>query len=141
MGPKLQLLSGLFALAAAGLLGYRVWTVAPPPALAALAPPPPAVYSYAPPPQPVKSGDVHETESPANGFIVVVETTPEQSELFVNDVQSGETPASINYVCKPGDTYRLALKHDGYETLRHEITCKKDVMLIVTAKLQPLRRR
>jgi hypothetical protein len=136
MGPLLQVLSGLAAVAAAGLLTYRVWTQAPPPTKA-----PPAVYSYAPPPQPVKSGDVHETESPANGFILVVEATPEQSELWVNDVVSGETPASVNFVCQPGDKYHLALKHDGYEPLRHEITCKKDVMLIVTAKLQPLRRR
>ena len=129
-GQWLQVSSGLAAVAAAGLLAYRVWTV--PASLKA----PPAVYT--PVTRVVKAGDVRETESAANGFILVVETKPEACELWLNDVLNGETPASVNFDCKPGDVYRLLIKHDGYEPLRHEVTCKKDVMLIVTARLESL---
>jgi hypothetical protein len=132
IGQLLQVSSGVAAVAAAGLLAYRVWT-------APVTKAPPAVYT--PVTQVAKAGDVHETESPANGFILVVETKPDQTELWVNDVLSGGTPASVNYDCKPGDVYRITLKHDGFAPLRHEVTCKKDVMLIVTARLEPLRKR
>jgi hypothetical protein len=133
MGQWLQVASGLAAVAAAGLLAYRVWTVQPPVKT------PPAVYT--PVTEVAAPSVVHETESQANGFILVVETKPEQTELWVNDVLSGETPASLNYDCKPGDTYRLVLKHDGYQPITHQVTCKKDVMLIITARLEALRKR
>jgi hypothetical protein len=139
MGQWLQVLSGLAAVAAAGLLSYRAWT-AP-----SAAKPAPAVYApvtaRAPAAAPATRGNVHVTEAPANGFILVVETVPDGAELWVNDVLNGATPASVNFDCHPGAGFRLVLKHDGFAPIAHEVTCRKDVMLIVNARLDPLRKR
>lgn len=132
IGQTLQVLSGVLMLLAGGLLALRVWT-APPKVKT-----PPAVY--APVTHAVKPGEVNETESPANGFILVVETVPEASELFVNGELSGPTPASLNSDCKPGDKLKLAIKHAGFIAVEHEVTCKKDVMLIVEARLDLARK-
>jgi hypothetical protein len=133
IGQTLQVLSGLVALLAGALLAVRVWTA--PPRVKV----PPAVY--APVTQAVKPGEVHETESPANGFILIVETVPEASELWVNGQLSGPTPASLNFDCQPGDTVQLSITHSGFTAVAHDVKCKKDVMLIVEARLGLLEKK
>ncbi len=139
----LQLLSGLCFVSVAGLIAFRVGSIQPP------APPAPAVYApmtepkpKPPPPRAQKGdiGDVTETERPGTGFIVVVESMPD-AVLSIDGIEDGPTPASHNFDCAPGKTYRLALKHPGYAAAEHTITCKKDVMLVVEARLEPLKRR
>jgi hypothetical protein len=138
MSQWLQLASGLLALAASGLVAFRVWTHVP------VVKPrePPAVYAplVTLPPE-VRPGEVFETESPANGFILVVESTPDGVEVVIDGVSKGQTPASINFECAPPKTMELVLKHPGFAPITRTIACKRDVMLVLKVRPEPLRRR
>ena len=121
--------SALAALAAAGLIAWRVLSPQPVPVA------PPAVYSPVAKAVP-RSGQVVETERPANGFLLMVESTPDGANLFVDGEEKGPTPASLNFDCKEGQQLLLTLVLTGYAGIEHTVTCKKDVMLLLNAKLK-----
>jgi hypothetical protein len=138
MSQWLQVLSGLLAVAASGLVAFRVWT-RPPEVKAA-----PAVYApvaIAEKPAVVKPGDVYETESPANGFILVVESTPDGAEVIVDGESKGETPASLNFDCLPPKTIALTLKKPGFLPIERTVACKKDTMVVLKARPDPVKHR
>ena len=72
---------------------------------------------------------------------MVIESVPDGAEVFVDGVAKGETPASINFDCKPPSTLALTLKKAGYLPIDRTIACKRDVMLVLKARPEPLRRR
>jgi hypothetical protein len=129
-GSLLQVASGVCAVLAAALLAYRVLGL---PAT----PPAPAIYAPEPA-KPPKAGQFTESERPATGFIIVVESVPEGALLSVDGVENGETPASLNLDCKPGSSHALKLTAAGFAPVEHAVACKKDVMLVVSAKLKKL---
>ncbi len=131
MSRLLQTCSGLLALAAAALVAFRVWSAAPPVVA------PPAVY--APTPAVVSPGELFEQVSPASGFILVVEATPDAA-LFIDGKHSGDTPASLNFECKPGQSYAFKLVAEGYRPLERTLACRKDTMLLLKARLEAKRR-
>jgi hypothetical protein len=130
MSQWLQLFSGLAALAASGLVAYRVWAEPVPKAA-------PAVYAPVTPV--VGPGEVYMTESAANGFILVIESVPDGAEVIVDGLSKGETPASLNFDCRPPSSLALTLKKPGYLPIDRTIACKRDVMLVLKARPEPLR--
>jgi len=128
-------LSGLSALAASALFAWRVWTapvVVPPTA-------PPAVYAPTRTPPVVRPGEVFERETPATGFILLIEAEPE-AQVTIDGKESGETPASLNFECQPGQKYAVRLQRAGYHPIERAVTCKKDVMLLLKTRLESRRR-
>ena len=84
----------------------------------------------------VSAGSVSETESEGTGYIMVVETTPEGAEVWLNGESKGTSPSSLNLECEAGSTLRLELREKGYTTLKRAMTCKPDTMVVVRATLE-----
>ena len=90
------------------------------------------------PPAVAGSKGVVETESEANGFLLVIETEPDGAVAQVDGVTRGETPASMNLDCQPGAPVKVVLTRRGWATLKHTVTCRENRMVVLEARLQPL---
>ena len=119
--------SGLAALGLAALVSLR--------ALTPVAPEQKKTVIYSPLPVEM-DGIVVESESKADGFILIVETSPEGADVLIDGSSRGESPASINLDCLPGAPVSLELRYPGFATLRRTVMCKLDVMQVMRARLE-----
>ncbi len=120
--------AGVCALALAGLLIWRTGLTEAPII---------STHIYVPTPEPMVlvSGTVSETETDANGYILVIESTPDGVGVTVNGESKGTTPSSLNLECAPGSALKLELAHPGYQRLSRSMICRDGKMVVVRASL------
>ena len=125
----LKLGSGLCALALAALMLWRAGLAEPPQTSS-------TTTVYMPMPQVELTGAVSETESEASGYILVIETTPDGAEVWLDGVSKGPSPSSLNLDCLAGAPLALELRHPGYTPLKRRMLCKHDAMVVMRATLE-----
>jgi hypothetical protein len=100
-----------------------------------------SIYGASSAPAPSDSKAIVESESEAEGFVLLLETVPDGALASVDGVRIGETPTSLNPECAPGAALKVVLTHAGYAPLTHTVTCRSDRMLVLKAHLKALRPR
>jgi hypothetical protein len=133
--------SSLVALGFAGVLCARAVMALPSEQTAGQSPRVAAdvtIYGGDSAPAPGNSNSVAESESDAEGFVLLIEAIPDGALASVDGVRIGETPTSLNPECAPGVALKVLLTHPGYAPLKHTVTCRSDRMLVLRARLKAL---
>ncbi len=78
-----------------------------------------------------------EEVAPFSGFAVSVETEPPDALVTIAGVERGEAPVLAGVECKPGATVPIRVEKPGFSTARATTTCRSDVLVKLTVRLDP----